>query len=156
MGEDFVVKELEVGEAIVKAKIWDTAGQERFRTITKSFFQRSQGILLTYDVTNSASFKKLGAWIENINNDSDLGVVKFLLANKVDLAEARAVSAEAGKDFAAKNGMEYYETSAKENKKVKEAFDGIIRKVYLVRNPSSVNSIRLSSKGKSRGAGTCC
>ena len=36
----------------VMASLWDTAGQERFKTITKSFYQRADGIILIYDVTN--------------------------------------------------------------------------------------------------------
>ena len=32
-------------------KIWDTAGHERFRTMTKTFYKKADGIIITYDIT---------------------------------------------------------------------------------------------------------
>eukprot|EP01116_Phalansterium_solitarium_P019120 TRINITY_DN5251_c0_g1_i1.p1 TRINITY_DN5251_c0_g1~~TRINITY_DN5251_c0_g1_i1.p1 ORF type:complete len:131 (+),score=20.45 TRINITY_DN5251_c0_g1_i1:122-514(+) len=40
----------------IQLQIWDTAGQERFRTITSSFCRGTHGVLLTFDITDRASF----------------------------------------------------------------------------------------------------
>jgi hypothetical protein len=34
----------------VKMQIWDTAGQERFRSMTAAFYNKAQGVILTFDV----------------------------------------------------------------------------------------------------------
>ena len=48
----------------VKFQIWDTAGQERFRTITSSYYKGTEGILMVYDLTDSASVDDLeNYWI---------------------------------------------------------------------------------------------
>ena len=44
----------------------DTAGQERFKSITKTYYKESDGILLIYDVTNRESFEQLKIWIDSI------------------------------------------------------------------------------------------
>lgn len=40
----------------VSVQVWDTAGQERFRTITSAYYRGVEGIVLTFDVTDEASF----------------------------------------------------------------------------------------------------
>ena len=49
-------------------QLWDTAGQERFRSITKSYYKDSQGLLLLYDITNRESFEGLDKWITGIRD----------------------------------------------------------------------------------------
>lgn len=39
------------------------AGQERFRSITKSYYRNSVGVLLVYDITNHASFEHIPLWM---------------------------------------------------------------------------------------------
>lgn len=157
LGTEFIIKELQVDGETAKAKIWDTAGQERFRTIAKSFYQQAQGILLTFDVTNKESYGKLGMWLQNINEKADASVVKFLVANKVDLVDDRVVTTEEGKEIAKKYDMEYYETSAKSSHNVKEVFEAMIRKTHLARKLSAdKSSFQLSSKSKQEGSGKCC
>ena len=46
----------------------DTAGQERFRTITRSHFRNTKGIVLAFDLTDKESFEKLEYWMESIMN----------------------------------------------------------------------------------------
>lgn len=41
-------------------------GQERFRSITKAYFRRADGVILLYDVTNEKSFINIRQWILSI------------------------------------------------------------------------------------------
>ncbi len=106
-------------------KIWDTAGQERFMAITKAFYRQAQGVMLVFDVTKKQSFEKLEGWAENIGENVHANVTKYLVANKTDLLEDRAVSSEQGKEFAEAHDMKYFETSAKGNQNVKLIFESM-------------------------------
>jgi small GTP-binding protein len=67
----------------------DTAGQERFKSITKTYYKESDGILLLYDVTNKESFTNVTNWIssiyETLGNHENNKYVIFLIGNKIDL-----------------------------------------------------------------------
>lgn len=67
VGLDFVNLFFKIDNLNVKLQIWDTAGQERFRTLTKSQFKNTKGILLVYDITDRQSFKSLEYWINNLS-----------------------------------------------------------------------------------------
>jgi len=45
-------------------QIWDTAGLERFQSLNASYFRGADCCVLVYDVTSSASFKKLDDWYD--------------------------------------------------------------------------------------------
>ena len=47
--------------------LWDTAGQESFRSITRNFYQGSDGVFLVFDVTNMVTFQSIKeTWLEEI------------------------------------------------------------------------------------------
>ncbi len=50
----------------VALQLWDTAGQERYRSITKNYFRKADGIMLLYDVTNEQSFLSVREWISAV------------------------------------------------------------------------------------------
>ena len=107
-------------------QIWDTAGQERFRTITTSYFRGAQGILLVYDVTDRGSFQAIKTWVEEIERNADKHVNKILIGNKCDVEDsARAVTRAEGEALARDFSMKFFETSAKKNIQVGEAFESI-------------------------------
>ena len=53
-------------------QLWDTAGQERFRSVTRSYFRRADGVMLLYDVTSDRSFLSVRQWIEAVDVSSQL------------------------------------------------------------------------------------
>lgn len=62
-GVDFRVKSVTVEGRPVALQLWDTAGQERFRSITKQYFRKADGVIIVYDVTSEESFKNVRAWV---------------------------------------------------------------------------------------------
>ena len=42
-------------------------GQERFRSVTKTYFRRADGVMLLYDVTSDRSFAAVRHWIQSID-----------------------------------------------------------------------------------------
>ena len=48
-------------------KFQNFPGQERFRSVTKSYFRRADGVMLLYDVTNERSFLSVRQWIDAVD-----------------------------------------------------------------------------------------
>ena len=95
----------------IKLQIWDTAGQERYMALNKNIFQKVQGVILMYDLTNRNSFDNLYRWF-NLLSQNVSNKPKILVANKLDLAtESRIITEEEGKNVADSNDMPFYEAS---------------------------------------------
>jgi small GTP-binding protein len=56
IGLNFVYKVVTVQDVKVKLQIWDTAGQDKFKTITKSYYRNSQGVLVVFGVDSRDSY----------------------------------------------------------------------------------------------------
>ena len=110
-------------------QIWDTAGQERFKNIQASYYKGASGILVVYDITNKESFEHLSSWLIEIEKNGNKNVYKFLIGNKADLEENREITKEEGEEFASVNGMDFFETSAKTDYQVQEAFIQLTRDI---------------------------
>jgi len=122
IGIDFKIKTVELLGKRVKLQIWDTAGQERFRTITQAYYRGAMGILLIYDVTNTKSWSNVRNWVRNIEGNAPQTVNKILVGNKCDLANQRQVSTQQGQQLAREYDIQFFETSARTNSNVHEAF----------------------------------
>lgn len=46
-------------------------GQERFRSVTRSYFRRADGVMLLYDVTSDRSYLSVRQWIEAVDVSTD-------------------------------------------------------------------------------------
>ncbi|MBN3276003.1 RASEF protein, partial [Polyodon spathula] len=66
VGIDYQVRSLSVDSTPVALQLWDTAGQERFRSITKQYFRKADGILVMYDVTQESSFTAVRNWMISV------------------------------------------------------------------------------------------
>ena len=114
---------MEIKGKKVKLQIWDTAGQERFKNVISSYYRGASGILLIYDITDRESFESLSHWLIEIEKNASKNVKILLMGNNCDLEDKRQVSYQEGKDFAAKNNLNFFEASAKDNINIKEAFE---------------------------------
>ena len=129
IGIDFKTKYIKVRDASVKVLIWDTAGQERFKNITASYYRGGNGVLVVYDITDRDSFENLNSWLIEIEKNANKNVYKLLIGNKCDLEDKRKVTYQEGKEFASSNGMQFIETSAKTDTKVKDAFEMLTQEI---------------------------
>merc|ERR1711939_308182 len=139
IGIDFKVRTIELDGKKIKLQIWDTAGQERFRTITQAYYRGAMGILLVYDVTDDKSFNNVRTWMRNIEQHSNENVVKILLGNKCDMPDKKMVTWEQGSDLAKEFSIQFFETSAKTNVNVEEAFTAIARAIKDKKPPNPVD-----------------
>ena len=118
----------------------DTAGQERYRTITTAYYRGAMGFILMYDVTSEESFSSVHDWSVLLSNiQSFLNITSFLrctqiktyswdnaqvilVGNKCDMEDERVISYERGKQLADSLGLQFFETSAKENINVRVSY----------------------------------
>jgi len=126
VGIDFKVKTVFRHDKRVKLQIWDTAGQERYRTITTAYYRGAMGFILMYDITNEESFNAVQDWCTQIKMYSWDNAQVVLVGNKCDLEQDRAVTQERGQRLADQLGLEFFETSAKENVNVKAVFERLV------------------------------
>ena len=108
------------------SSLQDTAGQERYRTITTAYYRGAMGFILMYDVTNEESFSSVQDWVTQIKTYSWDNAQVILVGNKCDCEEERVVSTDRGKQLADQLGLEFFETSAKENVNVKSVFERLV------------------------------
>jgi len=164
IGVDFKIRTIRLGESVVKLQIWDTAGQERFRTITAAYYRGSHGIMIVYDVTDRDSFDHVRQWLGEVEKFAAEGVTRFLIGNKCDLSDQRAVTYEEGQELAAAYDLKFLETSARGNHQVDDAFfllaDEIKSKVQMGNTggdgtPTTKKKLVVDGQKKA-GGGNCC
>eukprot|EP01083_Nonionella_stella_P015946 44608_1 len=127
IGVDFKLRTIELDDKTIKLQIWDTAGQERFRTITTSYYRGAHGIIVVYDITDKDSFDNIREWLYEIDRYASDNVSRLIIGNKLDLAHKRVVSYEDAKSFADDLGIQYIETSAKNNQNIDETFHAMAK-----------------------------
>ena len=126
IGVDYKAKEIDIGDSHVKMQIWDTAGQERFRSMTAAFYNKAQGVILTFDVMQRESFDVLPQWIEDIKRDAPEGCSIILCANKIDHSESKwAVSRDEFETYATSESLVCVETSGKSGQNVTNLFHNL-------------------------------
>ena len=122
IGVEFGAKNIQLNEKIYRIQIWDTAGQENFRSITRAYYKNSVCACIVYDITQKNSFENVKSWIEDCKKQSPKTVFLVLIGNKLDLEKQRQVSYDEGEEFARKNNMLFFETSAKTGENIENVF----------------------------------
>ena len=134
LGAGFKTKEVEFtdpstgSQQKIKLNLWDTAGQEKFDSLTKMYFKDTKVALIVYDVTSDMSFEKAQRWVkelEDTEKSDEFKIIKFLIGNKCDCVNEQEVGYEQGAEYARKIGATFFETSAKENRGIKELFEDV-------------------------------
>jgi len=153
IGIDFKMKTIEVDGKKVKVQIWDTAGQERFKTITQTYYKGAMGIILSYAVNDRESFQNIENWMKQIRQHASDDVCKILVGNKSDMPD-RVVDTEEGRRLADSYGIKFFETSAKEDLNVNDAFHTIAREIKEKIVSKESDKATAGGSGFTGGAGT--
>ena len=110
---------------MIKLQIYDFSGQKKFSSVINPYYKKSDGILLVFDVTQESSFIALNNWITIIKEKAPQANI-ILVGQKCDLFE-RDISEEKITELTEEFGIEYFETSAKNDYNINELFDNLIQ-----------------------------
>ena len=71
----------------INLKLFDTAGQEKYRSVSKSYFRNTDGVLFVYAVNDLKSFEDIKNWINLFmeNHNGKKNIPLYLIENKNDM-----------------------------------------------------------------------
>ena len=118
IGIDFMSKNIRFRNQNTKIQIWDSAGQEKYKGLIPSYIRNSSIVFLVYDVSKKESFENITNWINFVRNIEK--PIMVLCGNKIDLN--REVEKSEGEELANKEGLLFFECSAKTNENIKFMF----------------------------------
>ncbi|KAK7886155.1 hypothetical protein WMY93_025776 [Mugilogobius chulae] len=98
-----------------------------YRSITKQFFRKADGVVVMYDVTVLESFKAVRPWLINVQEAAGEGVPILLLGNKMDIEDEREVSFKEAELLAFENKVMFFEVSAYTGQHVEESLTHLAR-----------------------------
>ena len=123
IGVDFMSKNIIYHGQKIKLQMWDTAGQEKYKGLIPSYVRNSSIVFVVYDIASKNSFDNIPKWINFIKSIENTSLV--LCGNKIDL-ENREVKKETGEEYAKKEGIPFFEVSAKTNENIKNMFYNVV------------------------------
>ena len=160
IGVDVKTKDVTVNKQKYTLKIWDTAGQEKFYSIGKTYYNGVNGIVIAFDLSESGAIKKLNGWLSKIKENIDSAAIPIVIAGtKCDLKNVQ-VKKEAINVIASLHKSKYFETSAKKNINVDEAFQYLAEEIVrrIDEDVDEFNTIKDLNEARSNNKkdGKCC
>ncbi|XP_016144212.1 ras-related protein Rab-44-like [Sinocyclocheilus grahami] len=145
---------MNLGDSHVALQLWDTAGQERYRSITKQFFRKADGVVVIYDITMEDSFRSVRPWLASIQEAVGDPIPVMLLGNKSDKENEREVQTKEADMLAEEVNLMFYECSAYTGANVLEAMIHLARVLREQEDRVWVNTVRLVDQPLKKK--TCC
>lgn len=125
IGVDFMTKvvEFKPGDS-AKLTIWDIGGQERYKFLHESFFEKTNGALIVFDLTRPSTFNEIDNWVKELREYAGDRVPFIVLGNKLDLIEdiGQITERDEVQQVVNQEGGVYIETSAKTGDNVAKSF----------------------------------
>ena len=154
-------KKVTINNKLYKLNLWDTIGQEKYRQLTKIFYKDAKIVIFVFDITTKESFEELdNYWVKDVKEQlGDDGIVKGVIANKIDLFLNEQVSTEKGEEYANKIGAKFLSISAKtEGPKKFEKFILSLVERYIKNNGDIVEDPKKIDlkQGEDQGKKKCC
>lgn len=114
VGFDFSNFNVKLGEKVIKLQVWDTCGQEIYRSLVCNFYRSASLAMMVYSIDNRQSYDNINFWLKDVKNQSSPDTKIFLIGNKNDLEDSRAINIKEAEGYAKENQFEmFFETSAK-------------------------------------------
>ena len=131
IGSELYKKEIEIEGKKIKLDIWDTPGQVRFKTITKSFIQKTNIGIIVCDITKQSSFDNLIEWYKTFTNIIDVNEsIIGIAANKSDLFEQEVVHLNQINEVGESINCKVFSTTATEYECIENLFSELTNDYY--------------------------
>jgi len=140
-------------------EVLDTAGAEQFTALNELYITAGRGFILVFSLTLEASLREvtnLRQQILRIKGENSR-VPMVLVGTKLDLTNEREVSPSHIEEISARWKIPVYETSAKRDWDVNEAFQDLVRQMrqYYPVEERRNKKRRKGQRDRSRGKGPC-
>lgn len=142
LGSNFHEKYIAVGEKVIRIALWDTAGQEKYAPLARFYYNSADAAFIVYDVNIMKTLARAKNWLNELKENCKSGILLVLVGNKIDIEE-REVGCEDAVSFAKKDGLLYFETSAKLGTGIDNLFNEVASILEKIDNSKS-------TKGKKR------
>eukprot|EP01091_Cochliopodium_minus_P021426 TRINITY_DN979_c0_g2_i8.p1 TRINITY_DN979_c0_g2~~TRINITY_DN979_c0_g2_i8.p1 ORF type:complete len:198 (-),score=35.34 TRINITY_DN979_c0_g2_i8:38-631(-) len=128
--EDSYRKQVKIGEKETVLDILDTAGKEEFSAMRDQYLRNAEGMIIVYSITSRDSFDEISIFRDQVLRVKDEDFFPLvLIGNKCDLEDEREVTRKEAEEMAKSWNIPFFETSAKMNTNVNEAFLSIIEEI---------------------------
>ena len=124
IGVDRTNLQVQVHNEPIDVVIWDPAGQEHLGTMTKTYFNQVDAIVLVFDMTEADTFEGVLRWFKQIKEVKECPII--ILGNKCDKKDDLLVTSDDLSEVAAQCEIQCFETSAFTAENVDKAFLTII------------------------------
>lgn len=146
---------------IAQVKFYDTNGTQRFRNVNESYYEKVDGCIVVYDITNQNSFDQIkNHFIPKIKENCKENIPTLILGNKTDINDKRKISIEEGEKLALENNFLFYEVSSIDNTNLNDIFKTIIEKtnnsVKIEEGNQNNNIIMLNEPMERNTCLRCC
>jgi len=140
IGIDFVSKNIRFREQNIKIELWDSCGLEKYKGLIPSYIRNSLLVFVVYDISYKESFNKVQGWIDFVKTVGNPTIV--LCGNKSDLPR-REVEEKEGWEMAEKEGIKFFECSAKTNDNIQYMFYSSIAELNIFEINEEINKENL-------------
>ena len=133
---------LNIDKKDIQLIIIDTAGQNCFSQQNRYLMREGKGFLIVYSIDDRSSFDKVKQYhsdIVHMKESNDFPIV--ICGNKCDLCDDyRVISQVEGENLAMNLNTGFFETSAKNNVNVNEAFTALASKIVHFQPQTSASA----------------
>ncbi len=129
----------QVQDKRIKLHVWDTLGQEKYKTLSPNYYRGSLGIIFCYAANNRTTFENLQYWKDQVQNNGGADSCKILIATKSDAPNKEVDKAE-GEKKAKEWGMNFFETSSKEDLGVERAIEFLAQQIKTTKVDAHLNN----------------
>ena len=128
--EDRYKTTMQINNEELTIELLDTAGEDGYQNMVDMWINNGDAFFLVFAINDEESFKILEKKREKIIKMKGKNIPVVLIGNKNDLNNEREIQFKDAKNLAKKWGIDYIETSAKNNFNCREALELIVRKYY--------------------------